>query len=564
MRWTLKTAPNKKKVNQLSNDLSIDPILASLLVQRNIDSFKKAKEFFRPSLEDLHDPFLLKDMDRAVSRIEKAIIDNENILIYGDYDVDGTTSVSLVSSYLKTITNHIATYIPDRYDEGYGISYQGIDFASDNNFSLIIALDCGIKAIEKVNYATQKNVDFIICDHHKPGDEIPKALAVLNPKRVDCTYPYKELCGCGVGFKLVHALASRRGQTIEDIQQYLDLVATAIAADIVPITGENRILTYYGLEVINSNPRNGIKAIIHQINKKKLTITDVVFIIAPRINAAGRIKHGNYAVELLTEMNYEAALDFAASIEKFNLERKELDKKITYEALQQIESANEKEKFSTVVYSENWHKGVIGIVASRLIESFYRPTLVFTKSGNKLAASARSVRGFDVYEALNECSEFIEQFGGHKYAAGLTLDPKNYSAFKNKFEEVVKASIDKNLLIPEITIDLELELSEITPKFFRILQQMGPFGPQNMKPVFKTTSVRDNGYGKTVGADKSHLKLNIIDGADKKTYNAIGFGLGNKIKSIKGDFDIAYSLDENEWKGNTSIQLLLKDLKNIQ
>ena len=562
MRWTLKTAPNKKKVSQLSNDLSVNPILASLLVQRNIDTFKKAKEFFRPSLEDLHDPFLLKDMDRAVSRIEKAIIDNENILIYGDYDVDGTTSVSLVSSYLKTITNHIATYIPDRYDEGYGISYQGIDFASDNNFSLIIALDCGIKAIEKVNYATQKNVDFIICDHHKPGDEIPKALAVLNPKRVDCTYPYKELCGCGVGFKLVHALASRRGQTIEDIQQYLDLVATAIAADIVPITGENRILTYYGLEVINSNPRNGIKAIIHQINKKKLTITDVVFIIAPRINAAGRIKHGNYAVELLTEMNYEAALDFAASIEKFNLERKELDKKITYEALQQIESANEKEKFSTVVYSENWHKGVIGIVASRLIESFYRPTLVFTKSGNKLAASARSVRGFDVYEALNECSEFIEQFGGHKYAAGLTLDPKNYSAFKNKFEEVVKATIDKKLLIPEITIDLELELSEITPKFFRILQQMGPFGPQNMKPVFKTTSVRDNGYGKTVGSDKSHLKLSIIDGADKKTYNAIGFGLGNKIKSIKGDFDIAYSLDENEWKGNTSIQLLLKDIKN--
>jgi len=564
MRWTLKTAPNKKKVSQLSNDLSVNPILASLLVQRNIDTFKKAKEFFRPSLEDLHDPFLLKDMDRAVSRIEKAIIDNENILIYGDYDVDGTTSVSLVSSYLKTITNHIATYIPDRYDEGYGISYQGIDFASDNNFSLIIALDCGIKAIEKVSYAKKKNVDFIICDHHKPGDEIPKAYAVLNPKRVDCTYPYKELCGCGVGFKLVHALASRRGQTIGDIQQYLDLVATAIAADIVPLTGENRILTYYGLEVINSNPRNGIKAIIHQINKKNLTITDVVFIIAPRINAAGRIKHGNYAVELLTEMDFEVALDFATSIEKFNLERKELDKKITYEALQQIESANEKEKFSTVVYSENWHKGVIGIVASRLIESFYRPTLVFTKSGNKLAASARSVKGFDVYEALNECSEYLEQFGGHKYAAGLTLDPKNYSAFKNKFEEVVKASIDKNLLIPEITIDLELELSEITPKFFRILQQMGPFGPQNMKPVFKTTSIRDNGYGKRVGSDKSHLKLSIIDGADKKTYNAIGFGLGNKIKSIKGDFDIAYSLDENEWKGNTSIQLLLKDLKNIQ
>ena len=564
MRWTLKTAPNLSLVDQLSEALSIDKIISKLLVQRGIHTFEQAKKFFRPSLDDLHDPFLLKDMDIAVSRIERAIANNENILIYGDYDVDGTTAVSLVSSYLKTITNQIATYIPDRYNEGYGISYQGIDFAADNNFSLIIALDCGIKALEKVNYASQKNIDFIICDHHKPGDKIPKAAAVLNPKRKDCSYPFDELCGCGVGFKLIQALASKRGQTLEDLTAYLDLVATAIAADIVPITGENRILTYFGLQVINSNPRNGIKAIIQGVKKNILTITDVVFIIAPRINAAGRMKHGNYAVELLSEMDYEAAVDFAASIEKFNIERKEIDKKITYEALQQIESANEKEKFSTVVYSENWHKGVIGIVASRLIESFYRPTLVFTKSGNKLAASARSVKGFDVYEALNECSEYLEQFGGHKYAAGLTLDPKNYSAFKNKFEEVVKASIDKNLLIPEITIDLELELSEITPKFFRILQQMGPFGPQNMKPVFKTTSVRDNGYGKTVGADKSHLKLNIIYGADQKTYNAIGFGLGNKIKSIKGDFDIAYSLDENEWNGNTSIQLILKDLKNIQ
>ena len=562
MRWTLKTAPNLSLVDELSEVLSIDKVLSSLLIQRGIHTFEQAKKFFRPSLDDLHDPFLLKDMDIAISRIEKAIANNENILIYGDYDVDGTTAVSLVSSYLKTITNDIATYIPDRYNEGYGISTQGIDFAADHNFSLIIALDCGIKALDKVKYASQKNIDFIICDHHKPGDKIPKAVAVLNPKRKDCSYPFDELCGCGVGFKLIQALASKRGQTLEDLTTYLDLVATAIAADIVPVTGENRILTYFGLQVINSNPRNGIKAIIQGVKKNILTITDVVFIIAPRINAAGRMKHGNYAVELLTEMDYDAAIRFAASIEKFNIERKEIDKKITYEALQQIEAADEKENFSTVVYSENWHKGVIGIVASRLIESFYRPTLVFTKSGNKLAASARSVKGFDVYEALNECSEYLEQFGGHKYAAGLTLDPKNYSAFKNKFEEVVKASIDKKLLIPEITIDLELELSEITPKFFRILQQMGPFGPQNMKPVFKTTSVRDNGYGKTVGSDKSHLKLNIIDGADKKTYNAIGFGLGNKIKSIKGDFDIAYSLDENEWKGNTSIQLILKDLKN--
>ena len=561
MRWTLKTAPNLSLVDELSEVLSIDKVLSSLLIQRGIHTFEQAKKFFRPSLDDLHDPFLLKDMDIAVSRIEKAIANNENILIYGDYDVDGTTAVSLVSSYLKTITNHIATYIPDRYDEGYGISTQGIDFAADHNFSLIIALDCGIKAIEKVNYASQKNIDFIICDHHKPGDKLPKAVAVLNAKREDCSYPFDELCGCGVGFKLIQALASKRGQTLEDLTQYLDLVATAIAADIVPITGENRILTYFGLQVINSNPRNGIKAIIQGVKKKILTITDVVFIIAPRINAAGRMKHGNYAVELLTEMDYEAALNFATSIEKFNLERKEIDKKITYEALQQIKSANEEEKFSTVVYSEDWHKGVIGIVASRLIESYYRPTLVFTKSGDKLAASARSVKGFDIYEALEQCSEYLEQFGGHKYAAGLTLTPDQYIPFKEKFEAVVKKTIDKELLIPEITIDSALDLSDITPKFFRILKQMGPFGPKNMKPVFTTHSVRDNGYAKRVGADKSHLKLNIINGADQKTYNAIGFGLGDKINSIQNDFDIVYTVDENEWKGNTSIQLMVKDIK---
>ena len=561
MRWTLKTTPNITTVQQLSKDLSIDDTLSKLLVQRGISTFEEAKKFFRPSLEELHDPFLLKDMDLAVSRIEKAIASNENILIYGDYDVDGTTSVSLVASYLKTITTSISTYIPDRYDEGYGISYQGIDFAADNNFSLIIALDCGIKAIDKVAYATKKKVDFIICDHHKPGPKIPDAVAVLNPKRVDCSYPYDELCGCGVGFKLVQALASKRGQTIEDLTQYLDLVAIAIAADIVPITGENRVLTYFGLQVINSNPRNGIKAIIQEVHKKVLTITDVVFIIAPRINAAGRIKHGNAAVELLTESNFEQALEFAKAINQYNTERRVLDAQITIEALLQIEENKEKEQFTSVVFNETWHKGVIGIVASRLIETYYRPTLVFTKSGNKLAASARSVKGFDVYEALEQCSEFIEQFGGHKYAAGLTLDPEMYTAFKNKFEEVVKNTIDKELLIPEITIDASLELSDISPKFFRILQQMGPFGPQNMKPVFSTTSVRDNGYGKTVGEDKSHLKLNIIYGADKKTYNAIGFGLGNKMKFIQNNFDIAYSLDENEWNGRTSLQLLLKDIK---
>ncbi|WBX73864.1 single-stranded-DNA-specific exonuclease RecJ [Tenacibaculum pacificus] len=561
MRWTLKKEPDLLKVNQLAKELSVEKTLAKILVQRNIDTFDKARKFFRPSLDDLHDPFLMKDMHIAVQRIEKAIANNENILVFGDYDVDGTTAVSLLSSYLKTIHPKVATYIPDRYAEGYGVSYMGIDFADDNDFSLIIALDCGIKAIDKVAYATEKNIDFIICDHHKPGKEIPKAVAVLNPKQIDCFYPYDELCGCGVGFKLIQALGSKRNQTIDDLMPYLDLVATAIAADIVPMTGENRTLAYWGLQVINSKPRNGIKAIIHQLDKKELTITDVVFIIAPRINAAGRMKHGNYAVELLTEIDFDSAIEFASAIEKFNADRKGLDKKITEEALLQIENNNETEKFTSVVFDENWHKGVIGIVASRLIETYYRPTLVFTKSGDKLAASARSVKGFDVYNALEQCAEFIEQFGGHKYAAGLTLVPEQYENFKNKFEEVVKNTIDKNLLIPEISIDAELDLSEISPKFFRIIQQMAPFGPLNMRPTFSTTAVRDNGYGKQVGADKNHLKLNIIYGADNRTYNSIGFSLGKKLPLIQNEFDIAYALDENTWNGNTSIQLLLKDIK---
>jgi single-stranded-DNA-specific exonuclease len=561
MRWTLKTKPEEEKRYKLAKDLQVDATIASILCQRNIETFEDAKNYFRPSLENIHDPFLMKDMDVAVARIETAISNNENILIYGDYDVDGTTAVSLVSSYLKTIYPNIATYIPDRYAEGYGISYLGIDFAEDNAFSLIIALDCGIKALEKVAYAKEKSIDFIICDHHKPGKEIPKAIAVLNAKREDCTYPFDELCGCGVGFKLIQALGVSRNQTIEDFVPYLDLVATAIAADIVPMNGENRILAYFGLQVINQNPRNGIKAIIHHIKKTVLTITDVVFIIAPRINAAGRIKHGNYAVQLLTEMDFESAIEFAAAIEIFNADRKDLDKRITEEALIQIIDHKEEERFSSVVFHEEWHKGVIGIVASRLIEKYYRPTLVFTKSGDKLAASARSIKGFDVYNALEECSEFIEQFGGHKYAAGLTLLPENYENFKNKFEEVVERTIDKKLLTPEIAIDAEIELSEITPKFFRILQQMAPFGPMNMKPTFKSTCVRDNGYAKQVGADKTHLKLNVFQGDNKNNYNAIGFNLGDKLAFVQNDFDIVYSLDENEWNGHKSVQLLLKDLK---
>lgn len=561
MRWTINQNSDQKIINQLSDELSIDTTLATLLVNRGIVSFDDAKIFFRPKLEHLHDPFLMMDMDIAVKRIDQAISNKENILIYGDYDVDGTTAVSLVFSYLKTHTQNLATYIPDRYEEGYGISYQGIDFADDNNITLIIALDCGIKAIEKVSYASEKGIDFIIGDHHKPELEVPKALAVLNPKRKDCQYPYKELCGCGIGFKLIQAIASAKGQSIEDLVPYLDLVAIAIAADIVPITGENRILTHYGLQVINSNPRTGIKAIIHQLKKNSLNITDVVFIIAPRINAAGRIKHGNAAVELLTELDFESAKEFAATINEYNLRRKELDQQMTKEALDQIKNLGEQERHTTVVFDENWHKGVIGIVASRLIETHYRPTLVFTKSKDVLTASARSVKGFDVYEALQQCSELIDQFGGHKYAAGLTLKPENYQAFKNTFEEVVSTTIDKKLCTPEILIDAELDLSTITPKFFRILQQMAPFGPKNMRPVFKTSAVRDNGYGRLVGPEKNHLKLNIIHGADRKTYNAIGFGLGEKINHIQNTFDIAYTLDENEWNGVKSVQLVLKDIR---
>ncbi len=562
MRWSLQPKPNAAQAHDLAKSLGITKTLATLLCQRGITTFDKAKSFFRPNLKEIHNPYLMKDMDKAVERIQQAVDNNENILIYGDYDVDGTTAVSLVYSYFKTFYTNISTYIPDRYKEGYGISYAGIDYAEDNNFSLIIALDCGIKAIGKVAYANEKNIDFIICDHHKPGDEIPNAFAVLNPKRNDCKYPFKELCGCGVGFKLIQAIGKTRNQTIDDFVPYLDLVATAIAADIVSMNGENRILAFHGLQVINSEPRNGIKALIHQIKKKTLTITDVVFIIAPRINAAGRIKHGNYAVELLTEMDFETAISFAKDIENYNTERKELDQNITTEALTQIKENQEEKANTSVVYNKNWHKGVIGIVASRLIETYYKPTLVFTKSGDKLAASARSVKGFDIYNALQECSEFIEQFGGHKYAAGLTLLPENYEKFKHKFEAVVSKTISNEQKTSEINIDAELDLSEITPKFFRILQQMAPFGPQNMKPIFKTSDVRDNGYGKTVGRENNHLRLNIIEGSNPKTYNAIGFNLGHKIVKIQNNFDIVYALEENEYNGYTSIQLVLKDLNS--
>ncbi len=562
MRWILKPLPPSEKVSILAEKLTVNESIASLLVQRGIETFEVAKTFFRPQLSDLHDPFLMQDMQIAVSRIEKAILADENILIFGDYDVDGTSSVALVASYLKSYYPNIATYIPDRYGEGYGVSFKGIDFAVDNNFSLIIALDCGIKAIDKVDYANKKGVDFIICDHHRPGKKLPNAIAVLDPKREDCNYPFDELCGCGIGFKLVQGLAFYRNQTIEDLKGYLDLVATAIAADIVPIIGENRILTYYGLEQINTHPRNGIKAIIHQLKKDKLTITDVVFIIAPRINAAGRMKHGNYAVELLMEQNFDTAKTMAAEIEVFNNDRRDLDKQITIEALQQVDKNKEKDDYTTVVFDCDWHKGVIGIVASRLIETYYRPTLVFTKSGDKLAASARSVKGFDVYNALDACSEYIEQFGGHKYAAGLTLLENNYENFKQKFEQVVKDSIPDELRNPEIIIDAEIEFSEMSPKFYRILKQFGPFGPQNKKPIFLTKRLKDSGYSKKVGADGDHLKLSLIDEKGVK-FNGIGFNLGEWYTKIsKGNLiDIVFNIDENYWNGTTSLQLIIKDIK---
>ncbi len=563
MRWTQKPKPTPEKVEALQKALQIDKISATLLVQRNIETYNDAKAFFRPSLSNLHDPFLMKDMDKAVARIEQALSNQESIMVYGDYDVDGTTSVALMASYLTSRQGHVTTYIPDRYTEGYGISFKGIDFAYQNNIRLIVALDCGIKAVDKIDYAQKKGIDFIICDHHIPANQIPNAVAVLDPKQHNCAYPYKDLCGCGVGFKLIEALAKRNNATIHDLLPYLDLVATAIGADIVPITGENRILAYFGLQVINTSPRVGMQVLLEQTKKQDFSITDLVFTIAPRINAAGRMKHGNYAVSLLTETNYDLATKYAQEINAFNLDRREADKRITQEALQQIENNNEQQGYTTVVYHPDWHKGVLGIVASRLTETYYRPTLVFTKSGDKLAASARSVKGFDVYNALDACREHIEQFGGHKYAAGLTLHETQYEAFKTKFETVVAQTIEKTMLTPEIAIDTEINLNDISPKFYRILKQIAPFGPGNMTPIFMTQQLKDTGYGKCVGAHNDHIRTTVTQNGEQKIAS-IGFNLGHKLHLIKNKktFKAAYSIDENNWKGTRSLQLKLRDIND--
>lgn len=563
MRWTFKPQPDPLLVEALQESLQIDALTARLLVQRGITNFDQARQFFRPSAADLHDPFLMKDMDLAVARIELALAKQEKILVFGDYDVDGTTAVSLVSAYLKTRTTQVATYIPDRYIEGYGVSFQGIDFATDNEFTLIIALDCGIKSIDHVQYAQERGIDFIICDHHRPGETLPQAVAVLDPKRDDCSYPYDELCGCGIGFKLIQALAQNQNQAVEELLPYLDLVATAIAADIVPMTGENRALAFLGLHVINSNPRPGIRALLQHVKSKILTISDVVFTLAPRINAAGRIKHGNYAVALLSEFDSDQAQQFAAEIEQFNADRKELDKAITQEALSQIVQYQEETAATTVVFQENWHKGVIGIVASRLIETYHRPTLVFTKSGEYYAASARSVPGFDVYEALEACAEHLVQFGGHKYAAGLSLKPENYTAFKQAFENVVQSTLPTEMETPEIEIDAEIELTQITPKLMRILKQFEPFGPQNLAPVFQSTQLRDTGYAKFIGADQTHLKMQVVQGNSER-FGAVGFGLADKLPLVsqRQPFNAVYCLEENEWNNTVSIQLRVKDIQS--
>jgi single-stranded-DNA-specific exonuclease len=566
-RWVLKTQGDTDVVNRLAAELRINKILVNLMVQRGITTYDEAKRFFRPSLEDLHDPFLMKDMDKAIARIGEALASKEHILIYGDYDVDGTTAVSLVYTFLKGYSGNVFYYIPDRYKEGYGISRQGIDWAKENKYSLIIALDCGIKSIDKVAYAKELGIDFIICDHHRPGVELPDAVAVLDPKRNDCDYPYKELSGCGIGFKLIQAFAQLNHVPFVQLEQFLDLVAISIAADIVPITGENRILAFFGLQKINKEPRPGIKAILELGGiKKDLTINEIVFTIAPRINAAGRIEHGVKAVELLIQKKEDLANFLGDDINEQNTTRKSLDALITDQALQQIENdENFIKRKSTVVYHPEWHKGVIGIVASRLTDKYYRPTIVLTKSNGHVSGSARSVKDFDVYNAIESCSDLLEQFGGHMYAAGLTMKEENVEEFSRRFEEVVQATIEDRMLTREIEIDAELNLKDITPSFFRILKQFAPFGPGNMAPIFRTSGVRDNGRGRVVG--NNHLKLSLTqEEIHKGMFDGIAFQLGHHHPKVETQecFDVVYHVEENTFNGRTTLQLNIKDLKFLK
>lgn len=567
-RWDFQTIPDQEEINKLSKALNISDLNAGLLLQRGINSFDEAKAFFRPKLEDLHNPFEMQDMEAAVNRIEAALEEGETIMVFGDYDVDGTTSVALVSSYLKKYYENIITYIPNRYNEGYGISFAGIDEAEKQNCSLIIALDCGIKALDKVDYANQKNIDFIICDHHRPGDKLPAALAVLDPKRDDCKYPYKELSGCGIGFKLIQALSQKFNWPQDELFNLLDLTAISIACDIVPITGENRILAYYGLKQINdpNYSREGVKHLLKLANKEgNVDISTLVFVIGPRINAAGRIQSGLNAVELLTAATKKDVEDFGKLINSQNNERRELDKETTFEALSIIEHSKEMKKAkSTVLYQSHWHKGVIGIVASRVIESFYRPTIIFTESNGVAAGSARSVPGFDVYNAIEACSEHILQFGGHKYAAGLTIEIDKIPAFAKAFEKKVSNTITEEQLTPVVEIDYEIELSEINRKFYNILTQMAPFGPENLTPVFCAKNVVDAGYTTKVGSDNSHLKLSVRQIHNpKEEFNGIAFKMGHWEEYLKANnpIDIVFTIEENNWRGQSSLQLMVRDIK---
>lgn len=569
-QWILKPQAENEDIERLSNEINVSYPIANLLLQRGIDTYDKAKAFFRPSLEDLHNPFLMRDMDKAVDRLLDAIRKDERVLVFGDYDVDGTTSVALLYSFLREQLNHVLYYIPNRYNEGYGISKAGIDFAHDNQCTLIIALDCGIKAIEMVEYAKGLNIDFIICDHHEPGPELPKAIAVLDPKRTDCEYPFKELSACGVGFKFVQAYAMKKGIDFQKLENYLDLVAISIAADIVPIVDENRILAHFGLRKLNHKPRVGVKELmkVSGLNPGKIKISDVVFKIAPRINAAGRIELGKYAVDLLVENSGVNAGELARKIDDDNLTRKEFDASITDEAIQMLSTTIEiQNKRSTVLYNPTWHKGVIGIVASRIIDYFYKPTVILTRSNGMVTGSARSVSGFNLYEAIEECKDLLVNYGGHMYAAGLTLREDDVQRFTDKFEEVVSAKIQPESLIPKIKVDTILSLDDINPKFFSVLEQFEPFGPRNMAPVFVSLKVKDSGYAQRVGASNEHLKLYITDARSKQSFSAIAFNQGGNYPLLREPegVDICYNIEENVYKDKRTIQLKVKDIrKSIQ
>ncbi len=563
-KWKIQSSVNNTITAQLQSQLSVDKVVAQLLQHRHILNFEEAKLFFRPELNQLHNPFLMKGMQIAIERIKDAIKKNEKVLIFGDYDVDGTTAVSIVYSFFKQYISQINYYIPDRYKEGYGISFKSIDYAEQNNFSLIIALDCGIKANDKIDYANSKNIDFIICDHHLPGSEIPKAVAVLDQKQTDCLYPYKELSGAGIGFKLIQAFAINNNLSAEECYQYLDLVVISIAADIVPITGENRVMAYYGLEKINSNPRAGIKALLN-INQQKnpANISTLVFTLGPRINAAGRIEHGSKAVELLTCQDDDKAFEFAKAINETNTQRRDLDLGTTTEAFEMLDNdVLTSTKNTTVLFNEHWHKGVIGIVASRLIDKYYKPTIILTESDGKVTGSARSVKEYDVYSAIEKCSDLLEQFGGHKFAAGLSLKKENLDLFKVKFEKAVSETITTEQLIPKIEIDIELEFFEITEKLLRILKQFAPHGPENMTPVFCARNVFDTGWGQVFG--NNHLKLEVFQKSNPNIrFQAIAFDKGDYINFFqrKTPMDIVFKIQENEFKGSTTIQLIIEDLR---